>query len=131
MASPVPKVTAWPRLCQRLQHGLACAKGYSMASPVPKVTAWPRLCQRLQHGLDCAKGYSMASTVPKVTAWPQLCQRLQHGLDCAKGGLVRKVHNDLRDSDARIADVALGGVATKPILVPENDKKGLPLLQVD
>ena len=48
---------------------------------------------------------------------------LQHGLDCAKGGLVKKGHNDLRDSDARIADVAWGGVAIEPILVPENEKK--------
>ena len=54
-----------------------------------------------------------------------------HGLDCAKGGLVKKGHNDLRDSDARIADVAWGGVAIEPILVPENDKKGRPMLQAD
>ena len=56
---------------------------------------------------------------------------LQHGLDCAKGGLVKKGHNDLRDSDARIADVAWGGVAIEPVLVPENDKKGRPMLQAD
>ena len=56
---------------------------------------------------------------------------LQHGLDCAKGGLVKKGHNDLRDSDARIADVACGGVAIEPILVPENDNKGRPMLQAD
>ena len=56
---------------------------------------------------------------------------LQHGLDCAKGGLVKKGHNDLHDSDARIADVAWGGVAIEPILVPENDKKGRPMLQAD
>ena len=48
---------------------------------------------------------------------------LQHGLDCAKGGLVKKGHNDLRDSDARIADVAWGGVAIEPILVPEKTRK--------
>ena len=56
---------------------------------------------------------------------------LQYGLDCAKGGLVKKGPNDLLDSDARIADVALGGVAIEPILVPENDKKGRPMLQAD
>ena len=56
---------------------------------------------------------------------------LQYGLDCAKGGLVKKGHNDLRDSDARIADVAWGGVAIEPILVPENDKKGRPMLLAD
>ena len=39
-------------------------------------------------------------------------------------------HNDLRDSDARIADVAWGGVAIE-ILVPENDKKGRPMLLPD
>ena len=54
---------------------------------------------------------------------------LQHGLDCAKGGLVNKGHNDLRDIDARIADVVWGGVAIEPILVPENNKKGRPMLQ--
>ena len=45
--------------------------------------------------------------------------------------MVKKGHNDLRDSDARIADVAWGGVAIEPILVPENDKKGRPMLQAD
>ena len=71
----------------------------------------------LQYGLDCANGGVPFS--------------LQYGLDCAKGGLVKKGHNDLRDSDARIADVAWGGVAIEPILVPENDKKGRPMLLAD
>ena len=56
---------------------------------------------------------------------------LQYGLDCAKGWLVKKGHNDLCDSDARIADVGWGGVAIEPILVPENDKQGRPMLQAD
>ena len=56
---------------------------------------------------------------------------LQHGLDCMKGGLVKKGHNDLRDSDARLADIAWGGVAVEPVLVPENDGCGRPRLQAD
>ena len=68
---------------------------------------------------------------------PPLCDgcgapfSLQHCLDSAKGGLVKKGHNDLRDSDARIADVAWNGVVVEPILVPENDKKDRPMIQVD
>ena len=56
---------------------------------------------------------------------------LQHGLDCAKGGLVKKGHNELCGCDAKIADVTWGRVATEPILVPENYKKGRPMLQAD
>ena len=46
---------------------------------------------------------------------------LAYSVVSTMGGLVKKGHNDLRDSDARIADVAWGGVAIEPILVPEND----------
>ena len=53
---------------------------------------------------------------------------LQHGLDCAKGGLVKKGHNDLRDTDALIADTAWGGVTIEPILIPENDKRNRPMI---
>ena len=35
---------------------------------------------------------------------------LQHGLGCAKVGLMKKGQNDLQDSDARLADLAWGGV---------------------
>ena len=56
---------------------------------------------------------------------------LQHGLDCAKGGLVKKGHNDLCNSNARIADIAWGGVTIEPILVPENDKRKSPMVQAD
>ena len=56
---------------------------------------------------------------------------LQHGLDCAKGGLVKKGHNDLRDSDARLADVAWGRVVVEPVLVPECDRLGRQALQAD
>ncbi len=56
---------------------------------------------------------------------------LQHGLDCAKGGLVKKGHNDLRDSDARLAELAWGGVVVEPVLVPENDRSARPMLQAD
>ena len=52
---------------------------------------------------------------------------LQHGLNCAKGGLVKKGCNDLRDSNAQIADVASSGVTIEPILVPENDKRNRPI----
>ena len=50
---------------------------------------------------------------------------------CMKGGLVKKGHNDLRDSDARVAEIAWGGVSTEPILVTENDCCGRPQLQAD
>ena len=66
--------------------------------------------------------------------FPTVCDApfsLQHGLDWAKGGLVKKGHNDLRDSNARLADPAWGGVSIEPVLVPENDHCGRPALQAD
>ena len=56
---------------------------------------------------------------------------LQHGLGCAKGGLVKRGHNDIRDHDAYLANLAWGGVTIEPILVPEQDKDGRQLLQAD
>ena len=56
---------------------------------------------------------------------------LQHGLDCLKGGLVKRGHNDLRDSDAKLADIAWSGVSVEPILVPENDRQNRQMLQAD
>ena len=56
---------------------------------------------------------------------------LQHGLHCAKGAVAKKGHNDLRDSDARRADVAWDKVVVEPLLVPENDKKLRPLIHAD
>ena len=41
---------------------------------------------------------------------------LQHGLDCMKGGLVKKSHNDLRDRDTWLADIAWGGVSLNLLL---------------
>ena len=49
---------------------------------------------------------------------------LQHGLDYIKGGLVKKGHNDLRDNDTRLADIAWGGIFTEPVLVTENERCG-------
>ena len=56
---------------------------------------------------------------------------LQHGLDCAKGGLVKRGHDDVRDNDARLADVAWGGVSVEPIMIPENDRRGRSQLRAD
>ena len=44
---------------------------------------------------------------------------------------MKKGHNDLRDSDTRLADIAWGGVSTEPVLVTENDRCGRPRLQAD
>ena len=56
---------------------------------------------------------------------------LQHGLDCKKGGLVKRGQDDLRDSDAALANSAWGGVAIEPALVPEDDRHGRPALRAD
>ena len=42
---------------------------------------------------------------------------LQDGLDCAKGGFVKWGRNDLRDHDAKLADMAFGGVTIEPVMV--------------
>ena len=42
---------------------------------------------------------------------------LQHGLDCHKGGLIKRGHNALQNSDARLADLAWGGVTIKLIMI--------------
>ena len=56
---------------------------------------------------------------------------LQHGLDCAKGGLVKRGHDDVRDNDARLADMAWGGVSVEPIMIPEIDRRGRSQLRAD
>ena len=56
---------------------------------------------------------------------------LQHGLDCAKGGLVKEGHNDLRDIDARLVDLAWGRMSIEPVLIPENNCCGRSALQAD
>ena len=44
---------------------------------------------------------------------------------------MKKGHNDLRDIDARLADLALGGVSIEPVLIPENNRCGRQALQAD
>ena len=56
---------------------------------------------------------------------------LQHGLDCQKGGLVKRGHDDLRDSDAKLAELAFGGVRIEPVVVPADDHHGRPALRAD
>ena len=42
-----------------------------------------------------------------------------------------KGHNDIRDSDARLAEVAFGGVHVEPVLDSEDDRNNRPALQAD
>ena len=56
---------------------------------------------------------------------------MQHGLDCVKGGLVKKGQNDIRDSDAFLANETWGGVVIEPVLVPENDRTQHTSLQAE
>ena len=56
---------------------------------------------------------------------------LQHALDCPKGGLIKRGHNDIRDHDAKLADLAWGGVTVEPVLVPADDRNSRPALQAD
>ena len=56
---------------------------------------------------------------------------LQHALDCPKGGLIKRGHNDIQDHDAKLADLAWGGVTVEPVLVPADDRNSRPALQAD
>ena len=56
---------------------------------------------------------------------------LQHALDCPKGGLIKRGHNDNRDHDAKLADLAWGGVTVEPVLGPADDCNSRPALQAD
>ena len=56
---------------------------------------------------------------------------LQHALDCPKGGLIKRGHNDIRDHNAKLADLAWGGVIVEPVLVPADDRNSRPALQAD
>ena len=56
---------------------------------------------------------------------------LQHGLDCHKGGLIKRGHNDLRDSAAWLADLAWRGVTIEPVMIPEDDRNHRPMFQAD
>ena len=56
---------------------------------------------------------------------------LQHALNCPKGGLIKRGHNDIRDHDAKLADLAWGGVTVEPVLVPADDRNSRPALQAD
>ena len=56
---------------------------------------------------------------------------MQHALDSAKRGLVKKGHNDLRDSKARLAELAWGGVTIEPVFIPENNRIGRPMPQAN
>ena len=44
---------------------------------------------------------------------------------------MKRGHDDLRDSDAALANSAWGGVAIEPALVPEGDRHGRPALCAD
>ena len=55
------------------------------------------------------------------SAWLGLCQRWP--------GKAR--HDDVRDNDARLADMVWGGVSVEPIMIPENDRRGRSQLRAD
>ncbi len=94
-----------------------------------------------------AEGYDLSATQFRdqlalryhhtPASFPALCDgcgadfTVQHALDCKKGGLVKRGHNDVRDNDVRLAELAWGGVTVEPVLVPEDDRTGHPSLQAD
>ena len=45
--------------------------------------------------------------------------------------MIKRGHNDIRDHDAKPADLAWGGVVVEPVLVPADDRNSQPALQAD
>ena len=67
--------------------------------------------------------FVMAVVRPSLSSMPSTVQR--------EVNLIKRGHNDIRDHDAKLADLAWGGVTVELALVPADDRNSRPVLQAD
>ena len=124
-------ITGLPPLAQRTLSRIVKGNASGWLTVLPlRQEGYDLSSTQFRDQLAIRYGYE-PSRMPSICDGCGVPFSLQHGLDCHKGGLIKRGHNDLRDADAKLADLAWGGVVIEPVLVPADDQNSRPALQAD